>query len=413
MSTRFEQTRLDNGLQVVTESWDAAYTSAIGFFVRAGARDETPEQMGVSHFLEHMMFKGTDKRSADDVNRAFDEAGANYNAYTSHEQTVYYAHVLPERLDEVTELFADMLRPSLRNEDFDVEKNVILEEIGMYDDRPDWRLHHELLEIYYSGHPLGFRVLGTAQTVSDLTADQMRDYFNQRYASDQIVVAAAGRIDHHRLSQNIQQLTEHWTPGHANGRQPASPACPGSTPRTLTDDQTTKHYSAFVCPAPGLEDERRYTAKILADILGDTEGSRLFWSLVDPGLADEADFSYDPNTDGGVYSAFIGCSVDDAERVESVLLETIRSAAEQLDDDELTRAKNKLATQATLQAERPSGRMHAIGSRWLTLASYSTARDELDRLMAVTRRDVLDLIDAFPLEPAAWVRMTPAAQRSR
>ncbi|MEQ9455195.1 MAG: pitrilysin family protein [Phycisphaeraceae bacterium] len=409
MSTRFEQTRLDNGLEIVTESWPSAYTSAIGFFVRAGARDETPKQMGVSHFLEHMMFKGTASRSAEEVNRAFDEAGANYNAYTSHEQTVYYAHVLPERLDEVTDLFADMLRPALREEDFDMEKNVILEEIGMYDDRPDWRLQHELLERYFGHHPLGFRVLGTHDTVSKLTAEGMRKYFDHRYASNQIVVAAAGHVDHAHLVKRVGALTDHWEASDLNGRHPAEPAA-AAGPVTVQDDKAARHYSAFVCPAPGMQDERRYVAKIFADLVGDGEGSRLFWALIDPGLADEADLSYDPHTDGGVYMAYVACPPGDAERVETILMETLKSVATDLDEDELTRAKNKLATSATLQGERPSGRMHAIGSQWLNLGTYSTPREELERLMAVTRQDVLNLIEAFPIEPRTWVRMSPAGK---
>ncbi|WP_428388312.1 M16 family metallopeptidase [Mucisphaera sp.] len=407
MSIRFEQTRLDHGLQVVTERWPSAYTSAIGFFVRAGARDETAEQMGVSHFLEHMMFKGTATRTAEDVNRGFDELGANYNAYTSHEQTVYYAHVLPEHLDEVTALFADMLRPALREDDFEMEKKVILEEIGMYDDRPDWRLHHALLERYYGNHPMGYRVLGTGETVSGLTAEAMRGYFETRYASDQVVVAAAGKVDHQHVVERVAALTAHWEARGANGRVAARPDAAVGEPETLADEKAARHYTAFVCPAPSLQDERRYAAKILADIVGDGEGSRLFWALVDPGLAEDADLSYDPHTDGGVFMAYASCPPGDSDRVESILLDTLRRAAEGLDEDELTRAKNKLATSATLQAERPSGRMHAIGSRWLTMGSYSAARDELERLMAVTKADVLSLLEAFSIEPRAWVRLTP------
>ena len=140
MSIQFQQTTLPNGLTILAESSDDARTSAVGFFVKAGTRDEQLPVMGVSHFLEHMMFKGTARRTADDVNREFDEIGADYNAYTSHEKTVYYAHVLPEFLANAVDLLGDMLRPALREDDFSMEKNVILEEISMYEDRPQWRL---------------------------------------------------------------------------------------------------------------------------------------------------------------------------------------------------------------------------------------------------------------------------------
>ena len=167
MAVNFQKHTLPNGLTVLAEVAPEAHTAAVGFFVKAGARDETGELMGVSHFLEHMMFKGTARRTADDVNREFDEIGADYNAFTSHEQTVYYAHVLPEFLPRAVDLLGDMLRPALRTDDFDMEKNVILEEIGMYDDRPEWVLQDRLLEEYFRGHPLGYRVLRTRASTSE------------------------------------------------------------------------------------------------------------------------------------------------------------------------------------------------------------------------------------------------------
>src|SRR6476646_939391 len=132
----FHQHTLPNGLQIIGETSPAARSAALGFFVRTGSRDETPEECGVTHFLEHMIFKGTPHRTALDVNRDFDKIGADYNAYTSEENTVFYAAVLPEYLPQAVDILADILRPSLRQADFDVEKNVIIEEIGMYEDQP-------------------------------------------------------------------------------------------------------------------------------------------------------------------------------------------------------------------------------------------------------------------------------------
>ena len=166
MSIEFKQTKLENGLTIIAEINPDAHTAAVGYLVNTGARDETPTLMGVSHFLEHMMFKGTERRTADDVNREFDEMGANYNAFTSHEMTFYFAHVLPEYTSRAIDLLGDIMRPSLRDDDFNMEKNVIIEEIGMYDDRPHWRLQDQLLEDHFGSHTLGFRVLGTPETVT-------------------------------------------------------------------------------------------------------------------------------------------------------------------------------------------------------------------------------------------------------
>src|ERR671931_844101 len=184
----FHQTKLDNGLQVIGESSPSARSVALGFFVRTGARDETAEVSGVTHFLEHMVFKGTPRRTALDVNRDFDRIGAHYNAFTSEENTVFYAAVLPEYLPQAVDILADILRPSLRVEDFDMEKNVIIEEIGMYDDQPMWSAYDNAKRIYFADHPLGNSILGTVQSVSALTRDRMEEYFRRRYVAANVTV---------------------------------------------------------------------------------------------------------------------------------------------------------------------------------------------------------------------------------
>src|SRR5215475_7785718 len=169
----FHSHTLPNGLQVIGEISPSARSVALGFFVRTGSRDETPEVAGVSHFLEHMVFKGTPHRSAFDVNRDFDRIGADYNAFTSEENTVFHAAILPEYLPQAVDILADILRPSLRNEDFDTEKQVILEEIGMYEDQPTWAAYDNAKRIYFADHPLGNSILGTPASIKALKRDQM------------------------------------------------------------------------------------------------------------------------------------------------------------------------------------------------------------------------------------------------
>lgn len=174
---QFRSARLPNGLEIQAEVDPQAHTAALGFFVRTGARDEPGELMGVSHFLEHMMFKGSETRNAEQVNRDFDDLGANHNAFTTGELTAYYAHVLPERTNAALGILADILQPALRAKDFDEEKGVIIEEIAMYADQPFWVGYERMMEELYRGHPLSHRVLGTKATVSALSRDQMADYF--------------------------------------------------------------------------------------------------------------------------------------------------------------------------------------------------------------------------------------------
>ena len=404
---------LSNGLTILAEVNDDAHTAAVGFFVKAGARDETPAVMGVSHFLEHMMFKGTDRRSAEDVNREFDEIGANYNAYTSHEQTVYYAHVLPEVLPHAVDLFTDMLRPALRTDDFDTEKQVILEEIGMYDDRPEWRLQDRLLEEHYrtqggSGHGLGYRVLGTTDTVGALTAQQMRDYFNQRYSPDNLVVSAAGRLDFDKLCADLEARCGGWTRTDTT-RSYTDPALADKR-IDLTQATVNRHYLALLCPGPSAQDELRYPAKVLSDVLGDSDGSRLYWALVDPGLADDADFSFWPHDRVGAFMAFVSCDPDRAPVVEQKLLATldqVRGSGFDISADEVQRAVNKLATRATLQGERPAGRMQALGAQWLYHGRYIPLDEELGRLMAVTVDDLGALMGRYDFSPKTIVTLGP------
>ncbi|GAB4187986.1 MAG: pitrilysin family protein [Phycisphaeraceae bacterium] len=405
MMPTFHHHTLANGLTVVAETNPAAHTAAVGFFVKTGARDEQHQVMGVSHFLEHMMFKGTDRRTADDVNREFDEIGANYNAFTSHEQTVYYAHVLPEFLPRAVDLIGDILRPALREDDFNMEKNVILEEIGMYDDQPAWRLQDELLEHYFRNHPLGFRVLGTRDTVSDLTPEQMRDYFQQRYAADNIVVSAVGRFEFDDLVRDIENVAGHWNRSGAVRRY--DPPVVQDHQHTITDPKVTRHYIGLLCPAPSAQEDSRYAAKVLADVLGDADGSRLYWALVEPGLADEASFSYLPMDRVGCFMGSACCDPQRAEQVEQVLLKTIDSFLHDLTDEEVDRAKNKLATSATLQGESPRGRMSSIGSTWTYLGRYLPLEEELARVMAVTAEDLRQLVHESPMTPRTLLRLGP------
>jgi len=407
-----KQTTLDNGLTVLAECNDQAHTGAVGFFVKTGARDESPELMGVSHFLEHMMFKGTARRTADDVNREFDEIGANYNAFTSHELTGYFAHVLPEYVPQATDLLADIMMPALREADFETERQVILEEIGMYEDQPEWRLQDTILEDFYANHPLGHRVLGTGGeegTVARLSTDQMRDYFARRYSPENLVVSAAGRVDFDRLVADLARLTGHWQP--QGPRRSYTPPEPADKTRTIVDQNLTRHYIALACPAPSAQDEQRFAAKVLADVLGDTEGSRIYWALVDPGLAEEADFGFLPQDQTGCYFGFASCDPDKAKRVEETLLATIDKFGEDIGDDEVERAKNKLATQATLQGEAPAGRMRGLGIQWLYLSRYVSLEEELEQLMAVTPDQVRQLAGEYPFHPRTLERLGPHEPR--
>jgi len=394
MSIEYKRRVLPNGLTVIAEVEPAAHSASVGFFVKTGARDEAPGLMGVSHFLEHMMFKGTDRLSADDVNRGFDELGARNNAFTSGEMTCFYAHVLPEHLPAATGLLAEMMRPALRQADFDIEKGVILEEIAMYDDNPFFVLYEQTLERHYAGHPLGHRVLGTRETVSALTRDQMREYFETRYSADNTAVSLAGRVDFDRACDDLERLCGDWRPTGATRDNAAPPT--GGERFERRDPKLSHGYLLGVCDAPSAQDERRYAAGLVAQVLGAGGNSRLHWALVESGLADEAFAAYDAHDGSGSLFLFASGEPDRLARIEEVIAEETASLREHIDERDLERLRAKALTSATVGGERPNDRMQRLGRLWATTGAYRSLEEELENLAAVSADDCLGTLEAFP-----------------
>ncbi len=408
MPVDFHQATLANGLTVLAETNPDAHTAAAGFFVRTGARDEDPALMGVSHFLEHMMFKGTEKRSADDVNRDFDSIGAKFNAYTTAEVTCFHAHVLPERLGEATDILADILRPALRDDDFATEKSVILEEIAMYQDSPFWVLFEETLDRHYRGHPLGHRVLGTAETVAALPRERMLQYFRDRYSGDNTVVALAGRIDFDAAVRDIEARCGAWQSTRP-ARDSRTPAPRPASEFTIESERVNRAYCLSLCPAPPLQDERRYAAMMLALVLGGPDSSRLHWALIEPGIAEEAQCAYEPHDGAGHYALFFSSAPESAQQAAAILDAEIARLIDSLTTRDLDSMRTKVATSVTLAGERPSGRMQRVGRIWTYLRSYLTLEEELERINAVTLDDLRAVHQAFPFAPRTTGMLRPKA----
>lgn len=395
MTVSFQHATLDNGLTIIAETDPDAHSAAVGFFVRTGARDEDAKVMGVSHFLEHMMFKGTNTRSPEDINRGFDELGARNNAYTSSEITCFYAQIIPDKVPACLELLADMMRPALRQADFDVEKGVILEEIAMYKDQPFWVLYERLAEEHYAGHPLGHRVLGTDETITDLTRDQMQTYFEDRYSADNTILAAAGNLDFDALVSDASSLCGKWqrTGTTRNHGQP------GATGKRLqlADDSVARGYLLAMAPGPAADDPRRYAATLAAQLLGGADNSRLHWALVETGLAEEAQAAFDPSDKAGLFYLFAAADPDSMDRVRDTMLAEAESLVDNVSDDDLARLRSRFATSMTIGGERPYDRMQRIGRQWAYLGEHTPLEEELDRINAVTLRDIAEVLNAFPI----------------
>ena len=402
---QFRSARLPNGLEIQAEVDPQAHTAALGFFVRTGARDEPGELMGVSHFLEHMMFKGSDTRDAEQVNRDFDDLGANHNAFTTGELTAYYAHVLPERAIAALGILADILQPALRTKDFDEEKGVILEEIAMYADQPFWVGYERMMEELYRGHPLSHRVLGTNATVSALSRDQMAAYFAARYTPDNTVLVAAGNLDFDALVAEATRLCSAWTPARPARAATAWTPCRAEAQVSLKN--TARAYILLAMPGPSVQDDRRYAAGILMHVLGGGDGSRLHWALVETGLAEEASASYDGHDSAGDLTLFAVCDPEKVGDIEAVLRRELAALLDSLTEDDLLRARSRIATGAAAASERPNGRMFRLGTLWGYRADYIPLEDEVERISRVSLEDLRALCAAFPLEPMVKVVVLP------
>lgn len=386
---QFCQHTLTNGLRIAAEIDSRGYSAAFGYFVGAGARNETDAESGLSHFLEHMMFKGTATRSAADVNREFDELGGQSNAYTSEEQTVYHATVLPKFQHRVIDVLSDMLSPKLDESEFDTERQVILEEIAKYEDQPPFGAFERAMEIYFTPRGIGRRVLGTAESIETMQVETMRAYFNRRYRPENIVLAASGNVDFDALVAQVETLTADWADRPVGMPPPAddSATLPVgiAVDHELAISDAAQTYMVTMGPGPSKKCADRYATHLLSVILGDEGGSRLFWELIDTGLADVATIWPQEFSDTGATFSYLSCAPEDVDENRALMSKVVADLVSGgVTDDELQQAINKATAGCIMQSERPSNRLFGIGSRWLTMQEYVSTDDVLERYKSVT-----------------------------
>ncbi|MEQ1824745.1 MAG: pitrilysin family protein [Pirellula sp.] len=408
---QFRNEKLDNGLEVIAEINPEAFSLSIGYFVKTGARDEEPKMAGVSHFLEHMMFKGTARRTAADVNRELDDLGSQSNAYTSEEQTVYYMSVLPENQFAALDLLSDMMRPALRDEDFQTERQVILEEIAMYDDQPPYGAMERAAECYFGDHPLSRRVLGTRETVGDLDPDRMRAYHQARYAPNNLTLVATGCVDFDALLKSAAELTNSWIPS-TTARSLCTPARRNEEVRMI-HPPATQQYTLQYSRGHGYCEPSRYTSRILASILGDDSGSRLFWELVDTGMAESAAVFTQEFEECGLFCAFLCCAPDQHEENWELLQDVLRRGADEpITERELELARNKVLASMILGSERPSNRLFSIGNAWTIRRTYETIQAASQHYRDLTLDAVQQEFESLSAREKIVVSVGPGDEQS-
>jgi predicted Zn-dependent peptidase len=387
--------KLANGLNIIGEVNKDAQSAAAGFFVKTGSRDETDDISGTSHFLEHMIFKGTDKLSAHDVNRIFDDIGAQYNACTTEENTIYYAATLPEQLAETVKLWCQLMRPALRDDDFNMEKNVILEEIAMYKDLPEFDVRESCRTLHFGSHPCGKSVLGSVESIKALKSKQMREYFESRYAPNNMTAAIAGNFDFEKICDYIESLCGNWQPKKAE-RKTEYFAGTGKKESQKKNNLNIQHI-CLMSPTVSYQDDKAYAAMLLAKIIGDEVGSRFFWELVDTAIAETASMHCEAMDGVGAFYTYVRADAKNSSKAMQIVENIFKSLnKDKITAAELQKAKNKVLSGVTIKNEIPMGRLVELGLNWVYLGKYRPIEDEIQRVKRVTLEDLQNLIVQYP-----------------
>ena len=399
------RTVLPNGLTVLTERVSHVRSAAVGIWVRTASVHEQPVQMGVSHLLEHMVFKGTERRSAQEIALALEARGGSLDAYTSRDATTYQARVLDAELPRAVDVLTDLVRrPTLKQTDLELERNVILEEINTVEDTPDDQVFDLSAQALWSEHPYGYRILGTKDTVTALTTDDLRELHGRAYVPRNCVVAAAGNLEHQALLDLLEQ--QGWFAGGVNGDPPQSPPVPpgqrGVTAKFAKD--TAQTHIVFACDTVPFPDERKYAIMLLANVFGGGMSSRLFQRIREElGLA-YAIYAYTTLYHrAGVVGVYVGTQPKTAQAAADAILEEYgKLAREGLTGTALAEAKQQTSGQLMLSLESPLSRMYRLAGG----AVYGEAYQTLDQVLAKVAALTADQVAAAAAEFFAPERQT-------
>jgi predicted Zn-dependent peptidase len=380
---------LGSGVRVVTEEVPSVRSVALGLWVRTGSRNETPAQAGVSHFLEHLLFKGTERYSAIEISERFDGLGASVNAATGKETTHLHARFLDEHTEDVFALLAEMLLAPTYPE-IDSERQVVLEEIAMYDDEPQDRVHDVLAEAVFGQHPLGRRVLGEPEVIASIPVPDIESYRSTHYTAPQIVVGAAGHLDHERIVALAERLVN---PPAEGGGEPAAAAIEGSSRLCFHPKETEQYHICFGAPGLRRDDDRRYALAVLDAIFGGSTSSRLFREVREKrGLAYSVGSYSEQFTDQGLVATYVGTREDNVEEACAIIgAEMARLRSEPVSEEELTRAKESVKGRLVLSSESTAARMTRISRATL----FGLPIESLDEMLA--RVDAIEVDDLTEL----------------
>ncbi|ACU39633.1 insulinase family protein [Actinosynnema pretiosum subsp. pretiosum] len=407
------RTLLPSGLRVITEHIPGARSAAVGLWVQVGSRDEAPEVAGAAHYLEHLLFKGTARRTAAAIAEEIDAVGGELNAFTAKEHTCYYAHVLDSDLPLAVDLVCDVVFDALcEQRDFETERGVVLEEIAMRDDDPEDLLHDAFLEALMGGHELGRSVLGSEQSITDMDRDALYAFYRGRYSLPSMVLSAAGNVDHERVLELARERV-----GERLLDVPGTPVPPrGGEVRVdpvdrlvLHSDDTEQAHLMLGVRALDRHDERRFALNVLNAALGGGMSSRLFQEVRERrGLAYQVYSSVGSYADTGTWSVYAGCQPDRLGDVAGVIRDVLAEVvANGLTDAEIARAKGQLRGAMVLGLEDTGSRMSRVGKGELNYGDYLSVEQTLERVDAVTSAEVAELAAELLRRPVAAAVVGP------
>lgn len=389
LTTPFERSSPVPGVRLVTESMPHVRSASIGFWVDAGSRDEPDELAGAAHLLEHLLFKGTETRSAQDIANAFDAAGGELNAYSAREHTCFYARVLDTDLAMATDVLCDMFHHgALRPEDLESERRVVLEEIRMAADVPEDWVHDVHSEASWPGHALGRAVIGTESSIGSMQRERLIEFYREGYVPDRLVVSAAGSMTHDEVAG---LLLERLDPGTAPVRRSnASPPVWGGPNAVYARKGSEQAHVVWGFEGVGREDPDRYALSVMNALYGGGVSSRLFQEVREKrGLAYSVYSGYHTYLETGLFSVYAGMQPDTARQVLEIAgAEAVQIASGEVGAEEVERAKGQVRGGLVLSMDDPGGRMTRLGRSELVHGEVPTVDELLARIDAVSREDV-------------------------
>jgi len=387
---------LSNGLVVITETMSHVRSVSVGIWVRNGSRREIPEENGLAHFLEHMVFKGTERRSAEAIAREMDSVGGMLDAFTSKEQVCFNAKVLDEHLPIAFDVLSDLvLRPKFDSEDVKKERQVVLEEIKMDLDNPEYLLHDIFTRGFWPEHSLGRPILGTPETVRNFNEAGLRRRFRDWFAPDEILVTAAGNITHQQVLDLVEKEFGHLP---AVGSRQEDPVPSTAAPIHLKTKRDLEQVHLCIgVPSIPLADERRFAVAVLNNLLGGGMSSRLFQNIREKqGLAYAVFSELTPYSDAGMFSVYAGTGKETVGKVVDLTIAEFRALKESpVSEEELLRAKNHLKGSLMLSLESTSSRMSNLARQELYFHRFSSLDEILASIEAVTREQLQSLAQLF------------------